>query len=478
MQKVIRPTVLTILFLTIFSASAFAGDPNPPEDTSPQSAPQKRLRNKDCVTSVEEIVSGILAGLNGRGSECDDLLLKFLTPEVLFGDDFKKARNMLQNSSDILLKLESESKEAQRLYSEIKERQRDALENFDRNKEISLFILLSITFIAGLFAYAHHKKYESELKNIKEIKQEINADHKEILKLKDDLIDTKNRCEKSLKNIDEIHNLSKLKLNQIQENVFKSESLTKSDLKAVNDVAKDDNAPIVERLRAKAIKATSEKQWDKSLQLWGIIAELPPHDSGAFFGMGIASQRLSEEKGDDTSLLINAKQYYDKHLQQHPEDYRAYNNLGSVCFNLAKHKEGKDLKISINTAISLFKQSIEIKPDNALALSNWGGCLVEQAKQENNDERKQLLHEAIALFKRAETIQPGRGSYNLACVHALLEDFDECHIWLDKALELGKLPPCDHLREDKDLDSVRDQEWFKEILRKHGCLQPSPPTAS
>ncbi len=59
---------------------------------------------------------------------------------------------------------------------------------------------------------------------------------------------------------------------------------------------------------------------------------------------------------------------------------------------------------------------------------------------------------------------PGSGSYNLACVSALLGDDPECRKWLKQSQKSGNLPSIEHLQEDPDLDSVRKKDWFKKII--------------
>jgi len=36
---------------------------------------------------------------------------------------------------------------------------------------------------------------------------------------------------------------------------------------------------------------------------------------------------------------------------------------------------------------------------------------------------------------------------------------------LGKSRDSGELPPKEHLSEDTDLDSIRDEAWFKEFMQ-------------
>jgi len=60
---------------------------------------------------------------------------------------------------------------------------------------------------------------------------------------------------------------------------------------------------------------------------------------------------------------------------------------------------------------------------------------------------------------------PGSGSYNLACLSALIKQEKECKKWLEKSKQFGKLPSREHLENDPDLNSVRKRKWFKAFLK-------------
>ena len=63
-----------------------------------------------------------------------------------------------------------------------------------------------------------------------------------------------------------------------------------------------------------------------------------------------------------------------------------------------------------------------------------------------------------------ESMAPGEGTYDLACISALLEDEQECFGWLTKSRDLGTLPDREYLEKDSDLDSVRGTKWFIEFM--------------
>ena len=54
--------------------------------------------------------------------------------------------------------------------------------------------------------------------------------------------------------------------------------------------------------------------------------------------------------------------------------------------------------------------------------------------------------------------------YNAACLESLAGNSDEAVAWLRKALELNQKEIYDYLREDSDLDNVREDPRFQDLL--------------
>ncbi|MGL1863650.1 MAG: PIN domain-containing protein [Pseudodesulfovibrio sp.] len=58
-----------------------------------------------------------------------------------------------------------------------------------------------------------------------------------------------------------------------------------------------------------------------------------------------------------------------------------------------------------------------------------------------------------------------REAYNLACFAALRGE-PECEKWLNVCRDNGALPDCEHIRNDTDLDFVRDEPWFIKFMEE------------
>lgn len=77
-----------------------------------------------------------------------------------------------------------------------------------------------------------------------------------------------------------------------------------------------------------------------------------------------------------------------------------------------------------------------------------------------------MLKQAEEKELKMESLKKGSAAYNLACIYALRGNKEECRKWLLTGQEAGTLVTRDHAMKDSDLDSVRNEPWFKEIKWK------------
>ena len=139
---------------------------------------------------------------------------------------------------------------------------------------------------------------------------------------------------------------------------------------------------------------------------------------------------------------------------------------GNVLSDLALRKEGEEADRLFNDSIDKYTKAVEIKPDMHEAWYNWGISLAHMARRKEGEEADRLLEQAREKMSAAEQLSSGYAVYNLARVAALQGDPEEAKEWLLKTREHGKLPTLKHIQEDSDLDSLRDEPWFKELIEE------------
>ena len=102
-----------------------------------------------------------------------------------------------------------------------------------------------------------------------------------------------------------------------------------------------------------------------------------------------------------------------------------------------------------------------IQPDHADHLGNYGSDLAKIKQDESLFEKAFVQHES------ALKIQPNK-TYNLACYYALIRDSEKSKFNLLHAEKHDTLPKnsLKYLKEDTDLDNVRNEPWFTELLER------------
>ena len=110
-----------------------------------------------------------------------------------------------------------------------------------------------------------------------------------------------------------------------------------------------------------------------------------------------------------------------------------------------------------------YAEAIRIKPDKHEAFNNWGTALIHEANTVSVDARPQILGTALEKLKRAKKLD-GCGIYNLACIHAQLGNDELALDELEACQSDGTLPDKDHLDQDTDLESLRDNTCFAALF--------------
>ena len=143
----------------------------------------------------------------------------------------------------------------------------------------------------------------------------------------------------------------------------------------------------------------------------------------------------------------------------------SHGSLGNVLFMKGKTKEGTEKSRLFLEARERYAAALSIKPDDRFTLNNMTNALIGLAGTKEDEERRRLLDEGERVALKLEELAPGEGAYNLACSAALKDDEAGARKWLEASKAAGKLPSIAHIKEDSDLDSIRDTEWFQKFLR-------------
>lgn len=140
-------------------------------------------------------------------------------------------------------------------------------------------------------------------------------------------------------------------------------------------------------------------------------------------------------------------------VQMEPEGSTWNYNLGIIYSKLHKHE----------LATKAFKKVIEISPNYSNAWYNLSVILIETSYVQKGQQKVETLLDALQAAQKAYWL--GGRVYNAACIYALFNNKEEALRLLQQALE-EKEVTVEHVLQDRDFASLREDEDFKALLAK------------
>jgi tetratricopeptide (TPR) repeat protein len=113
--------------------------------------------------------------------------------------------------------------------------------------------------------------------------------------------------------------------------------------------------------------------------------------------------------------------------------------------------------VSLDFEIGFFERARRREPDCEPVLEALGHAYTQHGR----------LEEGLEVDRRLAELRPEDPivQYNLACSYALLGSKEDGLEALGRAIELG-YDDLEHLESDRDLDGIRDDERFAELVKK------------
>jgi hypothetical protein len=163
-------------------------------------------------------------------------------------------------------------------------------------------------------------------------------------------------------------------------------------------------------------------------------------------------------------FLAQAGRLVETALQAHPEHEGLLSAWARVLNFRTLRMPGDETNRLIDAAVRQLNAAQQSGAAPGSMLWRWGVLLWTQARRSEGPDSIQLLEEAKRKFLELESRSPRSVAYNLACVCALLGDREGCRHWLQHSLEPGILVSSDWMARDPALASVRDCDWFRQML--------------
>ena len=202
-------------------------------------------------------------------------------------------------------------------------------------------------------------------------------------------------------------------------------------------------------------------------QKYAQALEIKPngHETLYNWGLALADEAETLDAAERAEKFALAQQKFAQALEIKPDMHEALINWGVALAKEAETLDAAERAEKFALAQKKFAQALEIKPDNHEALGGWGLTLLHIAQPLNGAERAEKLAEAESKFLTAKEMTK-QADYNLACVYALTGDIDAAMNELFACLADGVLPTADHLATDSDMDPLRADPRFQDLLEK------------
>ncbi|NOT12169.1 MAG: hypothetical protein HOP23_10115 [Methylococcaceae bacterium] len=163
-------------------------------------------------------------------------------------------------------------------------------------------------------------------------------------------------------------------------------------------------------------------------------------------------------------LFKGTYQGYAEVLQDDPLRAAALYHWGFTLLHHAKTKSGDEAIKLYEDCISKFTFCMLIDPNYLGAAIDGGVAYMDLARIKGVNSNDELYEMAKKQFEKANSIQAGTASYNLACIHGLRGDSEECLKALQNSKDKGSLPDAQDILNDPDLDAVKNRDWFLEFM--------------
>jgi tetratricopeptide (TPR) repeat protein len=197
---------------------------------------------------------------------------------------------------------------------------------------------------------------------------------------------------------------------------------------------------------------------DTALAKYNKALVIKPDSHEALSNLGTTYLAMGRSTGD-LSHFDRACEYFDAALKIKPDKHMTLYNWGNALS--AKARKTKDPAL-FDEAAAKFAATHALKPKMAEPLNNWGLLLSEKARVTGN---KIFFEHAATKYSAALKISPKK-TYNMACISSILGDTAAAKRYLLDGFKFNTLPDRIDIEKDLDLDNIRDEKWFKDLLSR------------
>lgn len=200
-----------------------------------------------------------------------------------------------------------------------------------------------------------------------------------------------------------------------------------------------------------------QKEYEKAIEIYKEASKLNPKDEDIFNNWGNALSDFAKVNSNQ-ELYKKALSKYEIASNLNPNVGDIFLNWGNTLYDLAKISNNTNL---YKEALNKYEIAFKLNTKKFPILSNWGVSLYNLAKATNDEN---FYEEAFIKLNKA--IELGDSPYNLACFYSIRKNKEKALELLEKSLQNKKIK-INHVNGDEDWDNFKDDEDFKEIIKKY-----------
>ncbi len=223
----------------------------------------------------------------------------------------------------------------------------------------------------------------------------------------------------------------------------------------------------------RATGKTSKRLFQMANSKFQLAINIKNDADEVFYNWGnslLEQARKTKTNSRSIKLYQHASDKYQQALKIDPNNSDTLCNW-ALCLALQAQRVSQE-----ETADALYKQAniiykiaLDIDSDKQRSLkrhhilNQWGAILIRQAKTKSLNAKNTLLKMAHEKLETAESLQPGSATYNMACLHAIMNNQQECYASLKKLHENDMLPDITTIQNDDDLLDFSESELFQSL---------------
>ncbi len=187
-------------------------------------------------------------------------------------------------------------------------------------------------------------------------------------------------------------------------------------------------------------------------------------DSRLKKGIKTAKQAKASSGEAADKLFSSTYQAYASVMENNAALKKGFYWWGLALYDQAATKTGPEAEKLYCEASEKYSAAMIVDPGNSHIANDWGAAIMAQAREIGANPDDALYNQAQQKFQLAGNLRTGLGTFNLACIHSLRGEYDDCKNQLEIARDSQTLPAMSEVRDDTDLANVATLDWFKEFI--------------